>query len=64
MADLEAQARDLYAQGTRSAPAWSQLGEVTKQVWREHAQRYLDGDPRWWSVLPQEPAAQQQEKPR
>jgi hypothetical protein len=52
MADLEALARRLYEHGTRSAPTWDQLGEVTKGEWRTMAQRHAAGDTEWWSIFP------------
>lgn len=52
MADLEALARELYAQGTRSAPTWEQLLPGTRGVWLEAAQRHAAGDPEWWSIFP------------
>ena len=44
----------LYAASAPVAPAWSQLGDVTRSVWEEKARRYNEGDPRWWSCEPQE----------
>lgn len=42
-AEIEALAEKLYdAGGNRAAcPAWHQLGDVTKSVWRERAQAQL-----------------------
>ena len=44
----------LYEYGPLVAPAWHQLGDVTRSVWEEKARRYNEGDPRWWSCQPQE----------
>lgn len=49
-------AQQLYEQCCPVAPGWDQIGEVTKSVWREHAQRRAAGDPEWWSCLPRKPA--------
>lgn len=41
---VEAVARQLYAQRVAErGPAWDQLGEVTKQVWREIALQEIFG---------------------
>jgi hypothetical protein len=36
--ELDVRAKVLYETLPLPAPAWSQLGEVTKTVWRERAQ--------------------------
>jgi hypothetical protein len=40
-ADLDSEAQMLYEQCPTPKPAWEQLGEVTKSVWRE---RVLAGE--------------------
>jgi hypothetical protein len=61
MADIEALARQLYERGTRSAPTWEQLGEVTRGEWRAMAKRHAEGDPRWYSCQPRPSVEQQPE---
>lgn len=39
MSSVEDEARRLYETCAKVAPRWDQLGEVTKGVWREYAQR-------------------------
>lgn len=34
--ELEERAKELYESGCTPRPRWSQLGEVTKSVWREY----------------------------
>ena len=38
-ADLDREAQMLYEQCPTPKPAWEQLGEVTKSVWRERVLR-------------------------
>jgi len=42
--DIEAKARALYEASTLSAPTWDQLGETTKQVWRDRVWSSYAGD--------------------
>ena len=49
---LEAAGSALYASNTIVAPAWNQLGDVTKGVWRDKAALKLSGHPCWWSINP------------
>lgn len=51
---LDDQARELYHQAAPCAPTWDQLGDVTRSVWREKAQRKADGDAQWWSCMPRQ----------
>lgn len=51
-AKLEQAARTLYDTCPSVKPAWGQLGEVTKSVWRDKARLKLAGHPRWWSHDP------------
>lgn len=47
--------QQLYeASGLSHAPPWAMLGDITKQVWVEKAQRKRAGDPDWYSYLPPE----------
>jgi hypothetical protein len=52
---LEQVARDLYEhkcspESYTPRPTWSQLGDVTKGVWRDYAVRKLAGAKDWWSI--------------
>lgn len=49
---LDAAGSALYAVGTLVAPAWAQLGDVTRGVWRDKAALKLLGHPCWWSINP------------
>lgn len=51
-AKLEQTARVLYDACPSVKPSWSQLGDVTKSVWKDKAQLKLAGHPRWWSHDP------------
>lgn len=51
-AKLEQAAHTLYDACPSVKPAWGQLGEVTKGVWRDKARLKLAGHPRWWSHDP------------
>jgi hypothetical protein len=42
--ELDARARELYEAVQTPKPTWDQLGDVTKSVWREEAQRRADLD--------------------
>lgn len=43
--DIEQLARRLYTERVAErGPTWEQLGEVTRSVWREIAERELFGD--------------------
>ncbi|UOF78595.1 hypothetical protein [Bacteriophage sp.] len=51
-AKLEQAAHALYDACPSVKPAWGQLGDVTKSVWRDQARLKLAGHPRWWSHDP------------
>lgn len=51
-AKLEQAAHALYDECQSVKPAWDQLGDVTKGVWRDKARLKLAGHPRWWSHDP------------
>jgi len=51
-AKLEQAAHALYDACPSVKPAWGQLGDVTKGVWRDKARLKLAGHPRWWSHDP------------
>ena len=51
-AKLEQAAHTLYDECPSVKPAWDQLGDVTKSVWRDKARLKLAGHPRWWSHDP------------
>ena len=51
-AKLEQAAHTLYDECPSVKPAWGQLGDVTKGVWRDKARLKLAGHPRWWSHDP------------
>lgn len=51
-AKLEQAAHALYDACQSVKPAWGQLGDVTKGVWRDKARLKLAGHPRWWSHDP------------
>lgn len=51
-AKLEQAAHTLYDECPSVKPAWGQLGDVTKSVWRDKARLKLAGHPRWWSHDP------------
>ena len=48
---LDDLARELYDAVSTSKLGWDQIGDTTKQVWREKAQRKADGCPKWYSVF-------------
>lgn len=54
-------AQIMYKRCTIVAPAWSQLGAVTKEVWREKADRFLAGDAFWFYWPTPEPPEQEPE---
>lgn len=45
-------AQELYQAGQSARPQWSTLGDTTRGVWREYAERELAGLALWW-VAPQ-----------
>jgi hypothetical protein len=51
-AKLEQAAHALYDACLSVKPAWGQLGDVTKGVWRDKARLKRAGHPRWWSHDP------------
>lgn len=51
-AKLEQAAHALYDACPSVKPAWGQLGDATKGVWRDKARLKLAGHPRWWSHDP------------
>lgn len=51
-AKLEQAAHTLYDECPSVKPAWGQLGDVTKSVWRDKARLKIAGHPRWWSHDP------------
>jgi hypothetical protein len=53
--DIDDQARALYEAAAPCAPTWDQLGEITRSVWQERADRKAAGDPHWWSIKPAAP---------
>jgi hypothetical protein len=44
MSDLDARAKALYDACPTVKPTWDQLGDTTKDVWREMVQAELYGD--------------------
>ncbi len=42
--EIEALARELYEACPTPKPAWEQLGDTTRSVWRERAEAALFGD--------------------
>jgi hypothetical protein len=51
-AKLEQVAHQLYDECPSVKPDWGQLGDVTRNVWREMARLKLARHPRWWSHDP------------
>lgn len=41
-------ARELYESCISPRPQWSTLGETTRKVWAEYAERELAGVQDWW----------------
>lgn len=48
----DALARRLYEACPTPKPSWEQLGDITRAVWRDSAERHAAGDPEWWSCQP------------
>ncbi len=40
--EIEMLAQSMYSNGTVVAPAWEQLGDITRGVWRERAMASLE----------------------
>ncbi len=47
--DVAVLARELYDACPTCKPAWDSLGDITRGVWIERAERALAGDPAPWA---------------